>query len=169
MAFPTKNSILDNFPLCPPAHPPPEKRKFYFYCRLAFSCFSSSSHFLIISGDSVEFRQVRGNSSFGKAQGNPVSVADCANSSPPLISQKSQGIRWQLCDFGKNLGNFWILQGNSMEFSVALNMNSVRIPRGFHSNTKFSGRFEVSGGFGRFGASKGFCTNSIPPQLAICP
>ena len=38
VAFPTKNSVLDNFPPCPPAHPPPpEKRKFYFYCRLAFS------------------------------------------------------------------------------------------------------------------------------------
>ena len=32
-----KNSVLDNFPLCPPCPPPPEKRKFYFYCRLAFS------------------------------------------------------------------------------------------------------------------------------------
>ena len=37
MKFPRKNSVLDNLPLCPPAHPPPEKRKFYFYCRLAFS------------------------------------------------------------------------------------------------------------------------------------
>ena len=38
VAFPTENSVLDNFPLCPPAHPPPpEKRKFYFYCRFAFS------------------------------------------------------------------------------------------------------------------------------------
>ena len=30
MTFPMKNSVLDNFPLCPPVHPPPEKRKFYF-------------------------------------------------------------------------------------------------------------------------------------------
>ena len=37
MAFPTKKSILDNFPLCPSRPPPPENRKFYFYCRLAFS------------------------------------------------------------------------------------------------------------------------------------
>ena len=32
-----KNSVLDNFPPCPPAEAPPEKRKFYFYCHLAFS------------------------------------------------------------------------------------------------------------------------------------
>ena len=32
-----KNSVLDNFPPCPPAQAPPEKCKFYFYCRLAFS------------------------------------------------------------------------------------------------------------------------------------
>ena len=37
VAFPMRKGVLDNFPLCPPAHPPPEKRKFYFYCRLAFS------------------------------------------------------------------------------------------------------------------------------------
>ena len=34
MAFPMKNSILDNFPLCPPA--PPPKTQILFYCRLAF-------------------------------------------------------------------------------------------------------------------------------------
>ena len=32
-----KNSISHNFPPSPPATPPAEKRKFYFYCRLAFS------------------------------------------------------------------------------------------------------------------------------------
>ena len=38
MTFSMKNSVLDNFPPCPPAQPPPpEKHKFYFYCRLAFS------------------------------------------------------------------------------------------------------------------------------------
>ena len=37
MAFPTKNSVLDDFPLCPPLPPPPQSRKFYFYCLLAVS------------------------------------------------------------------------------------------------------------------------------------
>ena len=52
MMFPMKNSVLDNYPSCLPAQAPPvldnypsclpaqappEKRKFYFYCRLAFS------------------------------------------------------------------------------------------------------------------------------------
>ena len=32
-----KNRVLDNFPPRPPAQAPPETRKFYFYCRLAFS------------------------------------------------------------------------------------------------------------------------------------
>ena len=36
MTFPMINSVLDNFPPCPLPRPP-EKRKFYFYCRLAFS------------------------------------------------------------------------------------------------------------------------------------
>ena len=35
MTFPMKNSVLDIFFSLPP--PPVEKRKFYFYCRLAFS------------------------------------------------------------------------------------------------------------------------------------
>ena len=39
MTFPMKNSVLDNYPSCLPAQAPPEKRKFYFYCRLAFSDF----------------------------------------------------------------------------------------------------------------------------------
>ena len=37
MTFPTKNSVLDDFPLCPQGPPPPQNRKFYFYCRLAVS------------------------------------------------------------------------------------------------------------------------------------
>ena len=32
--LPRKTAFLDNFPLCPQG-PPPQKRKFYFYCRLA--------------------------------------------------------------------------------------------------------------------------------------
>ena len=32
-----KNSVLDDFPLCPQSPPPPQNRKFYFYCRLAIS------------------------------------------------------------------------------------------------------------------------------------
>ena len=39
VAFPTKNSVLDDFPLCPQGPPPLKKRKFYFYCRLAVSDF----------------------------------------------------------------------------------------------------------------------------------
>ena len=38
VAFPTKkNSVLDDFPLCPQFPPPAKNRKFYFYCRLAVS------------------------------------------------------------------------------------------------------------------------------------
>ena len=42
--FPRKQAFLDDFPLCPQGPPPPQKRKFYFYCRLAVSecCFSLS-------------------------------------------------------------------------------------------------------------------------------
>ena len=36
VAHPTKNGVLDDFPLCPQC-PPPQNRKFYFYCRLAVS------------------------------------------------------------------------------------------------------------------------------------
>ena len=34
--FPRKQAFLGDYPLCPQG-PPPPKRKFYFYCRLAFS------------------------------------------------------------------------------------------------------------------------------------
>ena len=37
MAFPTKNSVCGRFSSLPPAPPPPRKRKFDFYCRLAVS------------------------------------------------------------------------------------------------------------------------------------
>ena len=54
-----------------------------------------------------------------------------------------------------------------MGFCMALNTNSAGIPGGFRGNTEFSGKLGVWGGFGRFGASKGFCTNShsIGPAL----
>ena len=39
--FPRKTTFLDKFPLCPES-PPPQKRKFYFYCRLAVSEFKES-------------------------------------------------------------------------------------------------------------------------------
>ena len=64
-------------------------------------------------------------------------------------------------DSGK-FERFREVQGNSAEFSrisYALNMNSVGIPGGFRRNARFSGNFGVWGGFGRFGASKGFCAN----------
>ena len=35
--FPQKQAFLDDFPLCPQGPPPPQKRKFNFYCRLAVS------------------------------------------------------------------------------------------------------------------------------------
>ena len=47
-----------------------------------------------------------------------------------------------------------------MGFCMALNMKSIGIPGRFWGNAGFSGKFGVWGGFGRFGASKGFCTNS---------
>ena len=71
-------------------------------------------------------------------------VADCVNSSPPLILQKFQG-------FGGiwgNSGNFGKIQGNSVEFSMALSMNSVGILGGFRGNAGFSGKFVVWGGSG---------------------
>ena len=39
MTFPMKSSVLDDFPLCPPAQTPSplKSANFYFYCRLAFS------------------------------------------------------------------------------------------------------------------------------------
>ena len=37
MAFPTKNSVFGRFSSLPPRPPPPQKRKFYFNCRLAVS------------------------------------------------------------------------------------------------------------------------------------
>ena len=80
-------------------------------------------------------------------------VADCVNSSPPLIPEIS-GIR---------SGNFRKTQGNSVEFCMALNMNSVGIPGEFWGDAGFSGKFGVWSGFGRFGASKGFCANSHFP------
>ena len=43
-----KNSVLDNFPPCPPAQAPPEKCKFYFYCRLALSDIHLSVNCLVI-------------------------------------------------------------------------------------------------------------------------
>ena len=52
MTFPMKNSVLDDFPLCFPAHPPPpEKRKFYFYCRLAFSDWRSLVLLILLQGN----------------------------------------------------------------------------------------------------------------------
>ena len=43
---------------------------------------------------------------------------------------------------------------------MALNMNSMGIPGAFWDNAGVSGKFGVWGGFGRFGASEGFCANS---------
>ena len=43
---------------------------------------------------------------------------------------------------------------------MALNMNSMGIPGEFRVNVGFSGKLGVWGGFGQFGASKGFCANS---------
>ena len=62
----------------------------------------------------------------------PFPVADCVNSSPPLILRKYQG-------FGgiwANSGKFGKFRENSGEFS------------GFRGNAGFSGKFGVWGGFG---------------------
>ena len=52
MTFPRKNSILDDFPLCPQS-PPPKNCKFYFYCRLTISdsLIRSYLNLLILSQD----------------------------------------------------------------------------------------------------------------------
>ena len=47
-----------------------------------------------------------------------------------------------------------------MGLCMALDMNSVGIPGGFRSNAAFREDLRFGGGFGRFGASKGFCANS---------
>ena len=53
-----------------------------------------------------------------------------------------------------------------MGFCMALSMNPVGIPGGFRGSAGFSGNLDVWGGFGRFGASKGFCANSQPKQTS---
>ena len=77
-------------------------------------------------------------------------LADCVNSSPPLILRKFQGFGgiWAIS------GKFGKFRENSGEFSgiqcgfVALSMNSVGIPGRFRGNAGCSGRFGVWGGFG---------------------
>ena len=53
-------------------------------------------------------------------------MADCVNSSPSLISRKFQGF-----------GAIRKIQGNSIEFSMALSMNAVGIAAGFRGNADF--------------------------------
>ena len=90
-------------------------------------------------------------------------VADCVNSSSPLILRKFPGFR----GIWANSGKFGKFRENSGEFSgiqwgfcMALSMNSVGIPGGFRGNAGFSRKLGVWGGFGWFGGSKGFCANS---------
>ena len=65
-------------------------------------------------------------------------MADCMNSSPPLIfhSRKFQGFGGIWANSGKS-GKFRKIQGNSVEFCVALNMNSVGVPGGFRGDAGF--------------------------------
>ena len=59
--------------------------------------------------------------------------ADCVNSSSPLILRKFPGFS----GIWANSGNFGKIQGNSVEFSMVLSMNSVGIPGGFRGNAGF--------------------------------
>ena len=43
MMFPMKNSVLDNFPLCPPAHPPPLKSVNFIFIVVSLSLILSVS------------------------------------------------------------------------------------------------------------------------------
>ena len=49
--FPRKTAVLDDLPLCPQC-PPPQKRKFYLYCRLAVS----EDRFQIVRFDSLAIK-----------------------------------------------------------------------------------------------------------------
>ena len=59
-------------------------------------------------------------------------------------------------------------QWNSVGLCMALSMNSVGIPGAFRGDARFSGKFGVWGGFGRFGASKGFRKN-LPRPAPFTP
>ena len=79
--------------------------------------------------------------------------------SSPVFPEIS-GIRWNLGEFRKIREISGKFSGNSVGFCMALNMNSVGIPRGFWGNAGFWGNLGFWGGFGRFGVSKGFRANS---------
>ena len=79
-----------------------------------------------------------------------------------MISRKFQGIWWNLGDFGEIqefLGKLRGIQWNS----VALN----RLYGAWYEFSGSSGKGGVWGGFGQFGASKGFCANGHP-KLLLC-
>ena len=81
-------------------------------------------------------------------------VADCVNSSPPLILRKFQGFGGIWANSGKFRDKVRGTQWNAMGFCMALSMNSVGIPGGFRGNAGFSGIFVVWGGFGWFGGGQ---------------
>ena len=87
-------------------------------------------------------------------------MADCVNSSPPLISRKFQG-------FGgiwANPGKFGKFRENSGEFSgiqwvffcMVLSMNSVGIPGGFRATPDFREKFWFGVVSGDLGGQKAF-------------
>ena len=79
-------------------------------------------------------------------------LADCVNSSPPLISRKFRGfggIREISGKFGEFSG---VLHGASHDFSGT--------SWGISGQRRVFGKLGVWGGFGRCGASKGFCANN---------
>ena len=78
-------------------------------------------------------------------------VADCVNSSPPLISQKFL----DLVEFG-NSGKFRKIQGNSVEFSMALSLNLVGIPAGFGATPDFRENLGFGVVSGDLGGQKAF-------------
>ena len=81
-------------------------------------------------------------------------LADCVNSSSPLILRKFPGFSgiWanlgEIRKFQGNSGKFRGIQWNSVGFCMALSMNSVGIPGGFRANAGFPRKLGVWGGFG---------------------
>ena len=149
-----KKRVLDDFPLCPLC--PPLKTANFIFIGVSPSCFLAS----VISRRAVDFTWKQCNS-VGQWKKTARSGWLCEFLSPdfPEIS----GIQWNLGEFGEIReisGKFRAIQWNSVGFCMALSMNSVGIPGGFRGNAGSSGKFRVSGGFGWFGGSKGFCANS---------
>ena len=94
-------------------------------------------------------------------------MADCVNSSPPLISLKIHGIRWNLGEIREIReisGKFRGIQWNSVGLCMALSMNSVGIP-GFRANAAFQENREFGAVSGDLGPQKAFAQIATPARF----